>query len=415
MMNIYFDIKDTVYNITHKYEEAIALLVAVGIDQMKDIAQREAIGKTISLEMVLQLKKIDIKTFEDRLVEAIEENSKTVDQGLRIKEKKDNPKLKVEGVLPCPIKMPLLEGFENWLQTQNQQWVDDLDYNFKAASMGVDWLKEALVASTSADTLSDLFISAGFDLFFDRQLIGKYRAQKMFEDYSPIKAYNQDFNHEGLRLKDPAGHYAMLGVVPAIFLVNTSELGARKIPTSWKELLESEYENSVSLPIGDFDLFNAILLNIYKNYGETGIQKLGKSLLKSMHPSEMVKSHKKKINRPAITIMPYFFTKMTKAGGPMEAVWPRDGAIISPIFMLSKASKQKELQPIIDFFTSKAVGEILSHQGRFPSVHPEVDNRVPITNPYMWLGWDFIKDNDIGQLIKKLEQLFDSNSGRRQI
>jgi ABC-type Fe3+ transport system substrate-binding protein len=170
----------------------------------------------------------------------------------------------------------------------------------------------------------------------------------------------------------------------------------------------------VSLPIGDFDLFNAILLNIYKNYGETGIQKLGKSLLKSMHPSEMVKSHIKKTNRPAITIMPYFFTKMTKAGGPMEAVWPRDGAIISPIFMLSKASKQKELQPIIDFFTSKEVGEILSHQGRFPSVHPEVDNMVPKTNPYMWLGWDFINDNDIGQLIKKLEELFDNSSGRRQ-
>ncbi|PKM65852.1 MAG: iron ABC transporter substrate-binding protein [Firmicutes bacterium HGW-Firmicutes-2] len=414
-MNTYFDIKDTVYNITCKYEEAIALLVAVGIDQMKDVAQRETIGKTISLEMVLQLKEIDVQTFEERLVETIEENSENVDQGLRIKVKKENPKIKVEGVLPCPVKIPLLEGFENWLQTQENQWVKDLDYNFKAASMGVDWLKEALVTSTSADTLSDLFISAGFDLFFDRNLIGKHRTQKAFKDYSSIKTYNQDFDHDGLRLKDPAGHYAMLGVVPAIFLVNISELGARKAPTSWKELLEPEYENSVSLPIGDFDLFNAILLNIYKNYGETGIQKLGKSLLKSMHPSEMVKSHIKKNNRPAITIMPYFFTKMTKAGGPMEAVWPSDGAIISPIFMLSKTSKQKELQPIIDFFTSKEVGEILSHQGRFPSVHPEVDNRVPKTNPYMWLGWDFINDNDIGELIKKLEQLFDSNSGRRQI
>ncbi|MDF1616523.1 ABC transporter substrate-binding protein [Petrocella sp. FN5] len=414
-MNTYFDIKDTVYNITQKYKEAITLLVAVGIDQMKDIAQRETIGKTISLEMVLQLKEIDVQTFEERLVEAIEENRKGVDQGLNIREVKDNPMIKVEGVLPCPVKIPLLEGLESWLGSQDEQWVKGLDYNFKAASMGVDWLKGTLEASTSIESISDLFISAGFDLFFDRRLMGKYRAENAFKDYAPIKAYNKDFDHEGLKLRDPAGHYAMLGVVPAIFLVNTSELGTRKIPTSWKELLEPEYENSVSLPIGDFDLFNAILLNIYKNYGETGIQKLGKSLLKSMHPSEMVKSHKKKSNRPAITIMPYFFTKMTKAGGPMEAVWPRDGAIISPIFMLSKSSKQKELKPIIDFFSSKEVGEILSHQGRFPSVHPEVDNRVPKSNPYMWLGWDFINDNDIGQLIKKLEQLFDYNSGRRQI
>ncbi len=60
----------------------------------------------------------------------------------------------------------------------------------------------------------------------------------------------------------------------------------------------------------------------------------------------------------------------------MKAIWPKDGAIISPIFMLSKRSKKDKLQPIVDFFASKQVGEILSHNGRFPSVHPEVDNHI---------------------------------------
>ncbi|MCQ6963943.1 hypothetical protein PV02_12865, partial [Methanolobus chelungpuianus] len=62
----------------------------------------------------------------------------------------------------------------------------------------------------------------------------------------------------------------------------------------------------------------------HKRYGEDGVKRLGKSLLKSMHPSEMVKSHMKKMERPVVTIMPYFFTKMTKEGGPMVAVWPSD-------------------------------------------------------------------------------------------
>jgi hypothetical protein len=44
-----------------------------------------------------------------------------------------------------------------------------------------------------------------------------------------------------------------------------------------------------------------------------------------MHPSEMVKSHMKR-ERPAITIMPYFFTWMVREGSPMELVWPKDGA-----------------------------------------------------------------------------------------
>ncbi len=112
--------------------------------------------------------------------------------------------------------------------------------------------------------------------------------------------------------------------------------------------------------------------------------------MKSMHPAEMVKSNTKQ-EQPIVTIMPYFFTKMVHERSPMKAIWPEDGAIISPIFMLSKKSKKDSLQAIVDFFASKEVGEILSHNGRFPSVHPQVDNHIASENTYQWLGWDFIQ------------------------
>lgn len=408
-MNTYFDIKDTVYNITEKYEEAVDLLVNAGLDQMKDKAQRESLGKNISLEMALKMKQVNVTTFEDRLVETIKENRESIDTTLIGKERKEDAKIRIDGILPCPVKLPLLEGFEGWLETQDEDFRNDLDYELKAASMGVDWLVESIEKSESADVLSDLFISAGFDLFFDRHLIGKYKAQGAFKDFSGLENYNKDFNNEDIALQDPAGQYSMLAVVPAVFLVNTEELNGRKMPMSWEDILDPEFENSVSLPIGDFDLFNAILLNIYKTYGEEGVVKLGKSLLRSMHPSEMVKSHTKKANtRPVVTIMPYFFTKMTKKGGPMAAVWPKDGAIISPIFMLSKADEQEELQDVVNYFSSQEVGEILSHQGMFPSVHPDVDNMISKDNKYMWLGWDYINSVDMGTLIKELEEKFHS-------
>lgn len=408
-MNTYFDIKDTVYNITEKYEEAVDLLVGVGLEQMKDKAQREALGKNITLEMALKMKQVNVQTFEDRLVETIKENRESIDASLVGKVRKEDAKIRIDGILPCPVKIPLMEGFEGWLGKQDANFVNDLDYELKAASMGVDWLVESIEKSESADVLSDLFISAGFDLFFDKHLIGKYKEQGAFKDFSGLEQYNTDFNNDEIKLQDPAGQYSMLAVVPAVFLVNTEELDGRKMPMSWEDILEPEFENSVSLPIGDFDLFNAILLNIYKKYGEEGVIKLGKSLLRSMHPSEMVKSHTKKNTRPVVTIMPYFFTKMTKKGGPMAAVWPSDGAIISPIFMLSKSDEQEQLQDVVNYFSSKEVGEILSHQGMFPSVHPEVDNMISKDNQYMWLGWDYINSVDMGPLIKELETLFHSS------
>lgn len=56
----------------------------------------------------------------------------------------------------------------------------------------------------------------------------------------------------------------MLGVVPAVFLVNKNMLGDREMPKSWADLLKPEFRKSVSLPISDFDLFNSILININK-------------------------------------------------------------------------------------------------------------------------------------------------------
>lgn len=384
------NIKDTLFNITEKYKEATELLISLGFDNLKDDNLRKIIGSSISLENVLKSKKINADTFVNQLMERIEEN--------KIVQNKYKETIRITGVLPCPVKVPLMETFEKWLSEQNFDF--NLNYELKAASMGIDWIKNDL---ENSEKVPDLFISAGFDLFFDKNLLGKYKSENLFEDITGIQKYNQDFSE--YNLEDPSGQYSILGIVPAVFLVNKDELKGRKIPQSWEELMSGEFANNVSLPISDFDLFNALLLNMYKIYGEDGIRRLARVFQKNMHPSEMVKSHMKR-ERPAITIMPYFFTWMVREGSPMELVWPKDGAIISPIFMLSKKETKNKTKKIVDFFASKEAGEILSHKGKMPSVNPEVDNEIPKENKYIWLGWDFIKENDISSLIKKCENIF---------
>ena len=164
--------------------------------------------------------------------------------------------------------------------------------------------------------------------------------------------------------------------------------------------------------MGDFDLFNGILLNIHRKYGDRGVAALGRNLLESLHPSQMVKSDRRKENKPVVTIMPYFFTKMVRPEGDMEAVWPEDGAIISPIFLLAKKEKRKRLQPVIDFFASPEVGTVLAHNGLFPTVHPDVDNRLADGAPFMWLGWDYIYSQDISGLIRHCESVFEQAAGQ---
>jgi ABC-type Fe3+ transport system substrate-binding protein len=400
---------DTLYNIVIRHPEVKDFLVSQGLTQVQDQQMLEKVGKNLTLEIVAKSKKMNVELFLEELESVINDQRKGTDTTLIEHERKTDASIDIQGILPCPVRIPLLEGFEAWLEGQEDTYKNDINYELKAASMGVDWIKETLENSPHEDELADVFLSAGFDLFFDKKLMGHYKAEKVFEDLIRWDGYNSDFDNASYSLKDPDGDYSVLGVVPAIFLVNTNALGEREIPKTWADLLTGDFDNQVSLPVGDFDLFNAILLNIYKNYGIDGVKKLGKTLMKSMHPAEMVKSNTKQ-EQPLVTIMPYFFTKMVHERSPMKAIWPEDGAIISPIFMLSKKSKKDSLQAIVDFFASKEVGEILSHNGRFPSVHPQVDNRIASQNSYQWLGWDFIQAHDIGELIDECMHAFNGGA-----
>ncbi len=393
----------TILEICNNYPETIEFLTSKGFKNLDNETVRNTIGK-VTLKNALSLKKINAETFVEILNEFISQNRDSADITMNKKETKEKSEneITMTGLLPCPIRIPMLEGMKKFLENNKDI---DLNYDLKAASYGLDWLKDDVIKANHPEKLADIFISAGFDLFFEDELMGKFKKENIFKDITGIKEYNKDFNNELISLKDPEGDYSMLGVVPAVFLVNKDELRGREIPRTWEDLLKPEFEKAVSLPISDFDLFNSILINLYKKYGKEAVTKLGKSLLQNLHPSQMVKSDKFKENVPAVTIMPYFFTKMIKDNSSMTAVWPEDGAAISPIFMLTKKDKEDKLKKVAEFLSGKEIGTIMSHQGLFPTVNPEVDNNIE-GKKFLWVGWDYIHKNNIGEILRECKELF---------
>jgi ABC-type Fe3+ transport system substrate-binding protein len=391
------DVNKNLFEITEEYPAVISLLVNKGFNQLDDKAKRKNFGKQVTLKQAAGLKNLDLEKLLELMEAEIEKKSS---------KKSNGEKIKISGSLPCPVKIPMTEELE--------KAASELDYevelDLKSASQGLEWLQDGFDKIQSEEELSDIFISAGFDLFFDKNLMDRFRRQDVFKDASGIKELNPDFTDAGVDLLDPEGDYSVLSIVPAVFLVNEEELNGREIPRSWEEILSKKFANSVSLPVSDFDLFNAILLNIYKTYGREGVQKLGRSMKKALHPSQMVKDGGRKADdQPAITIMPYFFTRMAKRFPHMEFIWPEDGAIVSPIFMLTKKSKNEKMKPLIDLMASEKMGKILAEQGLFPSVLPEVDNGLPKNSKFMWPGWDFLRGENPGELLKDLEAEFNNS------
>lgn len=400
------DAYTTIKDLSDNFPEVMEVLYANGFEMFKDNGRLDTVGKILKLGSALKSKGFDEETFIKLLTEKVEQERNVAD--VTMKKHIDKGDVTVKGLLPCPVRIPLLEQFDKFAEDFKDKSGLSIKYNLAAASVGGKFLEEEILNIQSSDELPDIFVSAGFETFFDKRTIGRFKENKVF-----INPYKEDINEDfkNIDLVDPHGDYIIIGGVPAVFMVNLQEIGNLPIPESWNDILDEKFQQKVALPVGDFDLFNGILLNIYKDFGEKGVEMLGKILLKSMHPAQMVKNAGQKVkDKPVITIMPYFFTKMVRDVSTMKVVWPKDGAIISPIFMLIKRNRLEVIKPIADFIYSKDAGEILAHKGLFPSTNPEVKNILPENAPFKWLGWNYIYSNDIGELINKTNNIFNNST-----
>lgn len=400
-MKDYFKTTDTLFEITERYPETVDIFVANGFPQLQIPSKRKLMGSAITFEMAMKSKKKNSKIFLEMLFEVIKQKREMAEEGMSTDA---DASVDIAGVLPCPVKIPLMDGFKNFSKEYYSRNESGISYRLKSASGGIAWLEDEVREAKDETDIPDLFISAGFELFFDKDLIGKYRDRGIFKDLSDLETFNSCF--DGVDLKDPKGNYSILAGVPAIFLVNNDELKGRKKPETWDEILSEDFVNSLSLPVEDLDLFNAVILTLYKEKGEEAIKALGRNLLSSMHPAQMVKSTTKSEEKPAVTVLPWFFTKMVFPGTPLEVVWPKDGAIVSPVFIAAKKEKESELREIVHYFENDEVGELLRDKGYFPSVNPNIDNRIPKENKFKFLGWDYIYNHDITALIDRCMELF---------
>ena len=150
-------------------------------------------------------------------------------------------KTSIKGILPCPVRMQFVEKFEEFVHSQDYE----INYNLNAVSMGMDVVEDEIVNAKTEDDLSEVYMSAGFSLFFDKDHMGKFRGKGIFKDYR--KDLNKDFDNDEISLKDPRGEYSIIGVVPAIFIVNRDKLGNRKKPTCWEDLFKPEFDSTSNL------------------------------------------------------------------------------------------------------------------------------------------------------------------------
>lgn len=404
----------TIKSIIEQYPAARDVFIANGLAELVDDDKLNKVGSFLTIESALRMKNKDLQVFLKMLSEKINLSGEGIDITLT---EKDSTQWDVIGHLPLPVRLQVLEAFEDFRVQLHEKDGLSLSAKFAAGREGTDLIEKTCSYEGYPGLLPDLIFSEGFNCLFAQPFRDRFINSGMFGRVLPWDT-NEDF--KGAGLQDPRNKYNILGIIPAVFVIDRKALDGRPVPRTWEDLLGRGYEKLIAISDRSVAVFKSVLLTLYARFGEEGVRSLVRNTALQLHPSQIVKligSDSKE--RPAISIIPYFFSMMVRQSEDICVIWPEDGAIVAPICMLVKSDPEfyradpRIVEAAVDFFSSRQMGRILT-RGYFPSLHPEVDNGLPDEASFQWIGWKFMEETDSGAIIPRVYNLFDEEMMRTE-
>ncbi len=315
----------------------------------------------------------------------------------KIKNIIDKSEYDVLGLLPCPIKVPIEAEFNQMVNNLENEC--DFKYLVEGnANYDVMWMDESSHIP-SKEELPKIIISAGVNSFYREDFRRKAIQDNYFEKISLIEESKDEFS-------DLEGNYYIMALNYLVMVVDLTKLNNRDIPKSWEELLNSEFKKEVAIRGKQGKYCETTLLAIYKDYGMDGIKKLKELVAFGGHPAEMVKNIGKGIeNSPTISVIPYFYAKLLKHNKNAQIIWPKEGAIVSPVTLLVQSDITKSLEKVVGFFLSEEVRNICKNAS-LPHPIDYIEYLKENNYKLNWLGWDFIKNNKVNKLLLELNSYF---------
>lgn len=392
----------SIHEILTAYPYLIGLFRENGLEKFEKPEILEKLGPLLKLKTPLAMMGINRDMFVDLLNGSIDKHEKGADFTLS-----ENPErqrdLTMLALLPCGLKMPFSRAFDGFAAEYDRTHSNSLKYLLEGNVNHELSYYQYIDSVESIDELPDLIISSDINSFYHRPFRERFLEKKGFVSLHSGQLH-PDF--EKIDYQDPDGQFTMVSANLLTLVSIDDMLTGKPEIESWGDILRPEFENGVVMR-GQAEFFcNGVLLPFFALFGMDGVRKLARSVRTGVHPSEMVKMvDSRKDDVAPLYIMPYFFARKIKDQARVTIRIPCEGAMVSPVQMLVKKEARDRLREITDFLCGVEFGQLCA-DAYFPSVNPQVRNATSHVERYCWLGWDFLKHNDIGKLKKDMEAVF---------
>lgn len=305
-------------------------------------------------------------------------------------------------LMPCPLKVPFEKLIKDYREKKKKEGIG-LKCNIVANANNHLSFYEQIDTFEDIDEIPDIVISPGLNNFFYHDFYRKYISKGYFRN--PIE-YDAIENFQEIGYPDSDKNYTMFTMNLLVLVVNIGRSKGTKIPVKFGDLLSEEYYKNICIRGRDEFICEAVLLNFYKEYGLEGIKLLSYNVREGLHPAEMVKKAISSNGQDeAIYVMPYFFARTIMNRKNIEVIWPEDGALVNAVSMLIKKDINQNVKELAEYIAGQEVGRVFTNAA-FPVSNPDVDINIFKTKKYKWLGWDFIKRNDLRNIMTEITDYY---------
>lgn len=388
----------TVKQVLEIAPKALSLFKSNGLGKFESDEARNSLGAILKLRSALKLAGVDCDAFLYALNNTVEADRTMVEFAEDYAAQKA---LTMLALLPCGMKMPFSRRFDEFVVGLGDgEEIDCLiegNVNHELSYYPyIDQLE-------TIEELPDVIVSADINSFLHHSFVDRFIKTGGFKAIE-LDSSNSDF--AGTDYTDPMNSYTMLSANILVVVVNKALADGRALPESWSDLLRSEYKKSITMRGQDEFFCSGVLMPFYKDHGIEGVEALARNVKKGLHPAEMVQEiERRSRDATPFYIMPLFFANRLKDRATFDILYPKPGAIISPVFMLVRKDHSEKAMKIAEFVTGRELSEFCAQAG-FPSVRGDVENHLPDGCELSWMGWDFLRREDPMIVKDKIQDVF---------
>lgn len=254
-------------------------------------------------------------------------------------------------------------------------------------------------------------VCTGFQI---NEMLTKIFLKSQFESgaFAPIIRPAIPSSFEYLQLDNAYPQACIFALNPFQFVIDTRSLGDIPKPTSWKDLLNPIYKGKICINGTKYGPDLHVLAWVHKKFGKKGVIAFRNNIADSMHASRMSREIGSSQGYP-VCIMNRFFSLACNGRPNLELVWPEEGAVCQPIWVMARAETAKDYKPLYEMILGKEIGQIFADNG-YISLAEDVIYKQDIKGKLDWFGWDYVLDKNFDENIEYLRETFCDISKRNK-